>query len=36
MLGVEESRAYTVSVQNTIYDRKGILSREGSTVTYIV
>ena len=38
MLGVAERRAYTVSVQNTIHDRKGIqiLSREGSTVTDIV
>ena len=36
MLGVTERRAHTVSVQNTIHDRKGILSREGSTVTDIV
>ena len=36
MLGVAERRAYTVSVHNTIHDRKGILSREGSTVTDIV
>ena len=36
MLGVTELRAHTVSVQNTIHDRKGILSREGSTVTDIV
>ena len=36
MLGVTERRAHTVSVQNTIHDRKEILSREGSTVTDIV